>query len=100
MESALNAELKPVTHIFVDGQVQGVGYRHFVLRLAESLGLHGEVWNRDEGGVEIVAVAPSPEIEATFVHSLWNGPGHTRNVEVRRGSMERIAPHFVIGPTR
>jgi acylphosphatase len=100
MESAVNAELRPVTHIFVDGQVQGVGYRHFVLRLAESLGLHGEVWNRDEGGVEIVAAAPSPEIETTFVHSLWNGPGQTQNVEVHHGSVERIAPHFVIGPTR
>ena len=37
--------------IVVHGQVQGVGFRHFIWRLARQLRLDGEVRNRADGAV-------------------------------------------------
>jgi acylphosphatase len=39
----------------VRGRVQGVGYRYFVLRKAEALGLSGFARNLPDGVVEVVA---------------------------------------------
>ena len=47
----------------ITGQVQGVGFRPFVYRLARELGLGGEVWN-DPGGVTILAVGPAEALDA------------------------------------
>ena len=41
--------------IVVSGRVQGVWYRASTCSQAQSLGLVGEVWNRSDGRVEIVA---------------------------------------------
>ncbi len=42
-------------NITVEGSVQGVGYRAFVLRTAQSFGITGFVRNLPNGGVEIFA---------------------------------------------
>ena len=42
-------------HVIVRGLVQGVGFRYFVLRKANALGLSGYVRNQMDGAVEIVA---------------------------------------------
>lgn len=39
----------------VRGLVQGVNYRNATVREATSRGITGRVWNRDDGGVELVA---------------------------------------------
>jgi hydrogenase maturation protein HypF len=52
----------------VDGTVQGVGYRPFVYRLADELGIAGFVLN-DERGV-LVEAEGSPETVAAFVERL------------------------------
>ena len=39
----------------VQGRVQGVGFRYFVRRRAESLGLVGTATNQPNGSVEVVA---------------------------------------------
>ena len=41
----------------VTGRVQGVGYRYFVLREAERLGIAGFARNLPDGRVEVVAEA-------------------------------------------
>jgi len=40
-------------HASVRGQVQGVGYRYFVIEKARALGLGGYVRNERNGGVEV-----------------------------------------------
>lgn len=53
----------------VEGEVQGVGFRHYVWRHAKKLGLKGYVKNLPDGGVEILAVGPEGLIE-TLVERL------------------------------
>lgn len=57
----------------VRGRVQGVGYRWFVRREAEHLGIDGWVSNRSDGGVDVVAEAPDADLEI-FVGRLRQGP--------------------------
>lgn len=45
--------------IRISGLVQGVGYRYFVLRTAQKLGIVGYVKNLYDGGVEIIAEGES-----------------------------------------
>ncbi|MDQ6719860.1 MAG: acylphosphatase [Candidatus Dormibacteraeota bacterium] len=50
-------------HGVIKGDVQGVGFRYFLIRRAESLGLKGWVTNRDDGAVEFVAEGRRRELE-------------------------------------
>jgi acylphosphatase len=72
----------------VVGRVQGVGYRYFVLRQAEALGLTGFARNRPDGSVEVVAEG-SEELLAQFEKSLGEGPSFSAVTSVER---EAIAP--------
>lgn len=58
---------------FVRGRVQGVGYRYFAQRAAESLGLSGYVRNLDDGRVEVYAVGPEKKL-SDLVGMLHKGP--------------------------
>jgi acylphosphatase len=50
-------------HGFVHGDVQGVGFRYFLMREAQRLGLTGWVRNRDDGTVEFVAEGSRANLE-------------------------------------
>ncbi len=50
-------------HGLVKGDVQGVGFRFFMIRRAQALGLSGWVRNRDDGTVEFVAEGSRLELE-------------------------------------
>ncbi len=63
--------------IFVSGVVQGVGFRAFTHRLAESYGLRGWVRNLPDGRVEILAEGDE-EVLFHFVKDLWKGPRLSR----------------------
>lgn len=67
----------------VRGRVQGVGYRYFVLRLAEGMGVTGFARNRSDGAVEVVAEAPE-ELLADFEQRLGEGPAFARVEGVER----------------
>jgi acylphosphatase len=57
----------------VHGAVQGVGYRRFAAREAESLGLAGWVRNEADGTVRGEAEGPEPSL-AAFRARLIQGP--------------------------
>ena len=58
---------------YVTGMVQGVGFRYFVERVAQQLGLSGYVRNLRDGRVEVYAIGP-PDAIASLRHSLERGP--------------------------
>ena len=50
-------------HAVVRGSVQGVGFRYFIQRKGQELGLRGWVRNNDDGTVELVAEGRRSELE-------------------------------------
>jgi acylphosphatase len=65
----------------VAGRVQGVGFRWFVLRCAEQLGLTGWVRNLADGSVE-VAARGSPDALQRLEADLRRGPSGARVTSV------------------
>jgi acylphosphatase len=61
----------------VSGRVQGVGYRAFVWRCANELGVKGWVRNMADGTVEALAETTEPGHQS-FEHALREGPGWAR----------------------
>lgn len=61
-------------HAVVRGDVQGVGFRYYVLRRAREAGLAGWVRNRADGSVECLAQGPRPALER-LLEDLGRGPG-------------------------
>jgi acylphosphatase len=61
----------------VRGRVQGVGFRWFVWREAERLGLGGLARNLRDGTVEVVSQGPEPALEA-LERALRQGPSGSR----------------------
>jgi acylphosphatase len=60
-------------HAIVEGRVQGVGFRAFVLDRAGALGLTGWVRNTGSGQVEVTAEGPRPELQMLLEY-LRQGP--------------------------
>lgn len=61
-------------HCVIQGRVQGVGFRYFTVRKAQSLGLTGWVRNREDGhSVEAMAAGPREGLEQ-FRQALATGP--------------------------
>ena len=67
----------PAFRFIVQGRVQGVGYRYFVLQEAEALGVSGFARNRPDGSVEVVAEG-SDEALHDLEARLRQGPAFAR----------------------
>ena len=67
----------PTFRFIVQGRVQGVGYRYFVLQQAEALGVTGFARNRTDGSVEVVAEG-SDEALHDLEDRLRQGPAFAR----------------------
>lgn len=59
--------------VYVSGIVQGVGYRAFTKRTADSYGLSGWVRNLPDGRVEVF-VQGHEDVVWEFLKDLWKGP--------------------------
>ena len=71
-------------HALVQGVVQGVGFRYFVLNAARTAGLVGYVKNLRDGSVEILAEGPREDL-ARFARDVSEGPrrGLVKDVQLR-----------------
>ncbi len=68
-------------HAFVQGNVQGVGFRFFVYHTGLNLQLYGWVRNRINGNVEILAEGPRVKLNA-LLREISKGPQMAQVVEV------------------
>ena len=64
----------PYLQATIKGRVQGVGFRDFVRRSAQKLGLDGQVRNLANGDVEVEAVGDRETLQA-LMKKLREGPG-------------------------
>jgi acylphosphatase len=69
--------------LFVEGRVQGVGYRAWAVDEARRLGLRGWARNRREGAVEILAIGEPAALDALEA-AARRGPISARVASVRR----------------
>ncbi|HWP32033.1 MAG TPA: acylphosphatase [Fimbriimonadales bacterium] len=82
--------------IVVKGMVQGVGFRAFVYDLAKRMNIRGEVWNRKDGGVEILAQHESREELEEFIENLYLGPGRVDDVRFEEEESKKTFENFRI----
>ena len=70
-ESILTVNIK------ITGKVQGVGFRYFVLRQAQELGITGWVSNKPNGHVEALAQGDKEDLDQ-FIAKVKQGPAFSR----------------------
>jgi acylphosphatase len=75
MNDKMDQDLKRA-EIIVNGFVQGVGFRWYVLRIAQQLGLKGYVKNLYTGEVLALAEGEKSSIEELF-YRMKIGPAHS-----------------------
>ena len=77
-------------HIYIDGTVLGVGFRTYIKRHAERIGINGYVRNI-EGGIEVIAEGESAAIDV-LVELCRKGPSEA---EVSNVTVENEPPNFL-----
>ncbi len=88
-------EVQHVRRYTVVGQVQGVGFRYFVMREATKLGLRGTVRNTPDGAVDVVAAGTNEQL-AQLEEQLRTGPeaAEVQSVEVVESESESDSGTF------
>lgn len=98
----MNAEREERARIEVTvrGVVQGVGFRYFVLRRANRLGLDGWVANESDGSVRCVAEGDPTDL-GELLELIRRGPPGSRvdDVEVRHTAATRGESGFRVRPS-
>ena len=91
MESELRLDL------FIEGKVQGVGYRYSAKIKAESMGIRGSVQNLRDGSVFVTAQGEKEAIDK-FVRWCHKGPPGAKvsNIEKVKGKTEEFSEFRVI----
>ena len=75
-------ELRRAVRLIITGRVQGVGYRDFVQREANTREFDGWVRNRRDGSVEAVVIGPGNAVDELIV-ACRRGPAAARVMDVR-----------------
>lgn len=85
-------------HLTVTGRVQGVGYRHFIARMAHDLQVTGWVRNRADGSVEVVICGASEAVYA-MIERARRGPAQAMVNECRVSDAHGEFTRFETLPT-
>ena len=73
--------------VSIEGRVQGVWFRGWMIREADARNLRGWVRNRRDGTVEAVFAGPEAVV-ADMIEACWNGPPAARVTAVRTSSAD------------
>jgi acylphosphatase len=86
---AAGGTAKSARRWFVSGQVQGVGFRWFVEKHANEIGLSGWVRNEDDGRVQVYAVGAAEQLNR-LAALLHQGPrmASVRGVEEQEAAVQ------------
>ncbi len=79
-----------IIRLIIEGRVQGVGYRAFLVREALALELTGWARNRRDGAVEAVAAGPRPALDV-LVDAARRGPRLARVDRLREEQADEAA---------
>jgi acylphosphatase len=74
--------------IIINGLVQGVGFRYYIFRNANSLGLKGFTKNLYTGEVLTVVEGPKPLVEELY-NKIKIGPSHA---SVKKHNIQWLSP--------
>jgi acylphosphatase len=87
-------------HAFINGRVQGVGFRYFVIEKAELLQVTGWVRNTYDGQVEVTAEGLRPILDRFLVY-LRHGPpvAYVNDVQTSWQPASGEFSHFEIAPS-
>ena len=73
---------------YVSGRVQGVGFRYFVKRHADSVALKGYARNLPDGRVEFLLQGEKPAV-LSVLEKIHIGPSYSQVTEVKTEEIER-----------
>lgn len=81
----------------IKGKVQGVGYRYFVLKIANDLNITGYVRNMPDGSVFVSAFGDETDLN-TLIDHLKMGPARARvdQIIINRFESSTFLNHFII----
>ena len=96
MEKNMTAEETMTMNLRVEGQVQGVGFREFVIAEANARALKGWVRNRSDGSVEALVSGPKTQVEA-LIARCCQGPNGS---QVKHVDVAPAEPPEALGFTR
>ncbi len=84
-------------HAFIDGRVQGVGYRYFAFQSARKLGVTGWVKNLPDGRVEVYGEADEMTL-TEFLTDLNRGPvtSVVQKIDISWKTVDPQFPKFTI----
>ena len=80
-------------NIKITGKVQGVGFRYFVLRQAQELGITGWVSNKSNGDVEALAQGEKADLEQ-FIAKVKEGTTFSRVEDVSLNWVNEAEQYF------
>jgi acylphosphatase len=83
-------------HVIVRGHVQGVGFRAKVKRLADLLGLFGQVRNLTDGSVEIYAQGTSEILEAFLQQLKEHFDSYIESIDLKKQTATTLYTDFKI----
>jgi acylphosphatase len=79
-------------HVRIEGRVQGVWYRGWMVQEAVRRGLRGWVRNRSDGSVEALLAGPPTVVDA-MLEACWRGPPAARVSRVETAAAAEPGAH-------